>query len=290
MSELREALNNVIVEGILHENKLDYKNDKEGKAYISGDIIIDVGEDNLVPINFFTYEMKKDGNKNKIYQSLQNVIENYKSVAKHGNDADRIKVTGGRIEGNDFYNASGNLISTFRIRSNFVNKITGEYKPQASFKIEASILSVADEIKDDAPTDRLQVMGVVPMYGGKISVITFYVVDPKAIAYIKSNYNKGETVNLIGAIDNQQIETTVVEEMEFGDDVINTYNRIKRELIITNGTKPYSELPDKEAKAFDAATIKQALIQREVELKQKLEEVQAKNDNLSFANNEDVPF
>jgi hypothetical protein len=286
MTELREATNSVVIEGILSENKLDYKKTLDGKDYISGDLLIEVSETNIVPVNFFTFAVKKDGNPNKIYGSLENVIENFRSIAKHGREnADKVKITGARIEGNEFYNAAGQLISTFRIRSNFVNKVTGEYKPGATFQVEAFVQGIVDEIKNDAPTDRLQLTGVVPMYGGRISVLTFFAKDPKGMEYMKKNYSVGDTVKLVGRVDNESILIEKTEEMEFGDDVVNTYTRIKRELMITQGTKPY------ETNGFDQATVKKAMIQREVDLKTQLEQSQAKSQGVETGFvNEDLPF
>lgn len=287
MSELREAVNSVTVEGILSENKLDYKKTGEGKEYISGDLLIEVSENNIVPVNFFSFAVKKDGQPNKIYASLENVIKNFKSIAKHGRDnADMVKITGGRIEANEFYNAAEKLISTFRVRSNFINKVTGDFKPQANFQVEVYLQSMVDEIKNDEPTGRYQITGVVPMYGGRISVLNFFVEDPKGIDYIKSNYNTGDTVKLVGKLNNEIITIERTEEMEFGDDVVNTFTRIKRELLVTQGTAAYED-----ADKYDAATIKQAMIQREVDLKTQLEQTQAKATGAApgFAN-EDVPF
>ncbi len=288
MAEEKKNVNIVKVEGVLSENKLDYKQTTDNREYISGDLLIEVSENNIVPVNFFTFKTKKDGGPNKIYSNLENVINNFKSIAKHGREnADAVRVTGGNIEGNEFYNAAGNLIATFRVRSNFVNKVNDEFKPQAGFQVEVFIQSLVDEIKDDTPTDRLQIVGVVPMYGGKVSVVNFYADNPEGIQYMKKNYSNGDTVKLVGRIDNEIIEITKTEEMEFGDDVVTTYNRIKRELIITQGTKPYES-----AKSLDPADIKKAMIQREVTLKEQLETAQAKATNMGtggFAN-DDVPF
>ena len=289
MSEqiLREAENRVVIEGYLSENKLDYKTSQQGKDYISGDLYIEVSESNIVPVNFFSFAEKKDGSPNKIYKALANVIENYKSIAKVGREeADKIKITGARLEGNEFYNTAGQLIQTFRIRSNFINKVTDVFNPQAVFEVEAYLQSIADEIKDEVPTDRLLVNAVIPMYQGRISVIRFVVNDSKGVKYIKDNYTEGDTVKLAGEVNNESIAVQRVEEMEFGDDIVQTFNRIKRELVITRGTKPYED-----SRAFDPATVKKAMIQREIDLKTQLEEQQQNSKQFDTAfSNDDVPF
>ena len=289
MSEqiLREAENRVVIEGYLSENKLDYKTSQQGKDYISGDLYIEVSESNIVPVNFFSFAEKKDGSPNKIYKALANVIENYKSIAKVGREeADKIKITGARLEGNEFYNTAGQLIQTFRIRSNFINKVTDVFNPQAVFEVEAYLQSIADEIKDEVPTDRLLVNAVIPMYQGRISVIRFVVNDPKGVKYIKDNYTEGDTVKLAGEVNNESIAVQRVEEMEFGDDIVQTFNRIKRELVISRGTKPYED-----GRAFDPATVKKAMIQREIDLKTQLEEQQKNSKQFDTAfSNDDVPY
>lgn len=290
MTELREAQNQVTIEGILSENKLDYKKTEDGRDYISGDLLIEVTPTNIVPINFFAFKFKKDGNPNKIYVSLEGVYKGYKSIAKHSREnADKVRITGAKIEANEFYNQQGNLVSTFRIRANFVNRVTGEFNPSATFVAETYLQTVMEEMRDDAPTGRLIVKGIIPMYGARISVISFYVDDPKGIEYIQTNYNVGETVKLAGVVNNTTIQVEKVEEMEFGGDLENSYSRIRRELLITKGGKPYEE-----AGSFPVDLIKKAMIQRDVDLKTASEKASARvNTSVGaggFNSTEDVPW
>ena len=272
--ELTEAYNNVIIEGILAENKLDRKKTVgEGKDYISGDLLIEVSPDNIVPVNFFSFKVKKDGTPNRIYGSLENVIETYKSIAKYGREeADKVKVTGGKVEANEFYNVNGQLISTFRIRSNFVNRVSGEFNPEATFQVETYIQGITEEVKDDVPTGRILINGVVPMYKGKISLLKFFVASDKGKEYVQKNYSKGDTVKLAGVLDNEIVEINRTQEMEFGGDIVDTYTRIKREMIVTKGGKVYEE-----EEKYDTALIKQAMTQREVDLNTQKEQTMAKN-------------
>jgi len=281
---LREAINEVKITGKLVENKLDYKTSRQGKNYISGDLLIETTKDNIVPVNFFAFEQKKDGGPNRNYKNMDNVIANYKSVAKVGaNEADIVSITGAKLEANEFYNNGGNLISTFRIRSNFVNRVNKNMEPKADFIVELYIQSIVEEVIKDEPTGRYIVNGIVPGYQGRINVLKFFVVEDKAIKYINSNYSVGDTVKVSGKLENEVIEVTRTEEMEFGEDVVDTYTRIKRELIITGGTEPYEE-----ADKFSPDLIKQAMVEREVDLKNKLEQATQKASP-NFANN-DVVF
>ena len=259
--QLREAANVVMVEGILTENRLDFRNIASGKA-IGGDLLLQVSQSNIVPINFFAAEKKKSGGKNKIYESLLTVKDDFKSAAKHGNaDADKIRLTNARLESNEFYSAAGNLISTFRVRSNFVNRVTGDFEPGISFQVEAYIQGITEEIVNDEVTGRLVIKGIVPMYGGRISLLTFFVEEANGIKYIQDNYSVGDTVKLAGVINNHVEKVEKTEEMEFGDDIVNTYQKVKRELIVTRGSKPYEE------NTFDTDLIKKAMVDREAELK-----------------------
>lgn len=259
--QLREAANVVMVEGILTENRLDFRNIASGKA-IGGDLLLQVSQSNIVPINFFAAEKKKSGGKNKIYESLLTVKDDFKSAAKHGNsDADKIRITNARLESNEFYSAAGNLISTFRVRSNFVNRVTGDFEPGISFQVEAYVQGIAEEIVNDEVTGRLIIKGIVPMYGGRVSLLTFFVEEANGIKYIQDNYSVGDTVKLAGVINNHVEKVEKTEEMEFGDDIVNTYQKVKRELIVTRGSKPYEE------NAFDTDLIKKAMVDREAELK-----------------------
>jgi hypothetical protein len=284
---LKEAVNDVTIEGLLSENKLDYKTTEEGKDYISGDLLIETTEGNIVPVNFFSFSVKKDGGPNRIYNNLKNVIENYKSIAKHGREnADKVRITGATLEANEFYNAAGNLISTFRIRSNFVNRVTGDFAPKAEFSVEVYIHSLIEEIKDDVPTDRHIIKGIAPGYLGRIHLLTFFVENPKAIDYIKKHYDVGDTVKLAGQLNNEIVEITKTEEMEFGDDIITSFTRIKRELVVNKGSKPYEE------NAYPSDLIKRAMTERDVDLNMKKDQATQKNNapGAGFTGSDDIPF
>ncbi len=259
---LKEAVNNVTIEGILNENKLELKKLQDGREFIAGDLIVAVSQTNTIPVNFFSFKMKKDGGPNKIYNSLQTIMNTYKSVAQHGVEgADKVRITGGRLEANDFYNAAGQLISTFRIRSNFVNRVTADFSPDSAFQIETFIQGMTEEAVQEELTGRLMIKGVVPMYGGRISLLTFYVEDEKGIKYIEDNYNTGDTVKLAGFIRNSVEKIEKTEEMEFGEDIVNTFQKTRKEIIVNKGSRPYEE------GGFDPALIKQAMAERETELK-----------------------
>lgn len=286
--QLREAQNVVMVEGIVNENRLDFRNISSGKA-IGGDLLVQVDESNIVAVNFFASEKKRDGGKNKIYESLLTVKDDFKSVAKHGvEDADRVRINSGRLEANEFYAASGNLISTFRVRSNFINRVTGDFIPGVSFQVETYLQGITEELVENEVTGRLVVKGIVPMYGGRISLLTFFVEDENGIKYIQDNYSVGDTVKLAGFINNDVQKVEKTEEMEFGGDLVNTYQKVKRELIVTRGSKPYEE------NGFDSDLIKQALADREAELKNLKEKAMQTSTTGAqgggFGRRKDVPF
>lgn len=264
MDQLREAHNNVKVEGILHENRLDIKTHADGRRYIAGDLLVQVSEDNIVAVNFFSFDKKKDGNPNKIFQSLNTVKDSYKSIAKHGiEEADRVSITGGRVESNEFYGQNGQLISTFRVRSNFVNRVSRELEPTAEFQMEGYIQGMTEEIlNNDEVTGRFVLNLIVPMYGGRISLLNMFLENPAGINYVQENYEVGDTVKVAGIIRNRVQVVTKAEEMEFGGDIVETRERVYRELIVERGSASYDT-----DEAFDPALIKQALVQREVDLK-----------------------
>ncbi len=287
-NQLREAQNSVLIEGVVIENGLDYRTIERGRA-IGGNLIVRVAADNDVPVNFFSAETKVDGGKSKVFDSLVTIMEQYKSAAKHSmEEAERVKITGGRLESNEFYSGSGQLISTFRIRSNFVNRVTAKLSPGVSFQVEIFVQGITDEVVDDEPTGRVMIKGIVPMYGGRVSVLNFFVEDANGIRYIQDNYSVGDTVKIAGTIRNEVQEVTKAEEMEFGDDIVTTYERTKRELIVTRGSKPYEE------NTFDPELIKQAMVERETQLnnlKEKATKPAAPKADTGFSGGKgDVPF
>lgn len=280
---LKEAQNKVTIQGILVENKLeeaDYvARDGSTKHCIRGSLVvrteIEINKEKKpveLEVRFFSNKFKNDGNPNKIYQNLEKVMNEYKSVAAVGEEeADYIKIDGGKIEMNEYVSQNTHEVVSFpRISGLFVNKITNKqnYQPEASFEVVFVVANQAEpEIdKDGNETGAYKLVGILPQYGGKVDVVPFKAVSPNTIDVISSYWQPGDTVKAIGKL-NFSVETeTVTQEIDvdFGEPQVKTYTNTHRvsDLIIIGGKQD----PLDEEFAYDASEISEALANRKARL------------------------
>ena len=272
MANLKEGINQVVIEGLLSENKLEKRTTADGRNYITGEMLIEVTKDNVVGVQFLSFEKKKDGGLNKVYASLATIMTGYKSIAQVGRDAaDKVRVTSGQFDVNDFYAQDGRLVTYPRIKSNFINRVPGnaEFKPRAEFQVETFIRSMINEVINEEESGRLILKTFLVTYGGNVKPMDFIVEDEKGIKYIQDNYKVASTAKLSGKIINTTIEKTTTEEQAFGDPIVTTKTSSKREYVVTKGTEAYDS-----DNAFDPGEVKAAMQQREqylVDLKAKQE-------------------
>lgn len=285
-TEIKQALNKVTIVGTLKEKKLEIGETKEHKKYISGELVIATSKTSFHRVHIFANQKTKDGKDNKMFKSYTTINDKYLSEAgiieQQIPDVEPTKVkVAGELSVNDYYN-NDQLFSTVQIRGKFINRIRPEeeYIPQAKFDTEMYIENIKPETKNDEETDRAIVTGIIPIYGGKVIPIDFITdLEDGVTDFVTSNFDKGDTVDFWGDIVNE-IVTTTKKKKGFGkanEDVITT---TKRELLITGGNpEPYEE-----EKAYDSETIKKALAEREVSLKE-LEENSKKNSKKSNKSN-----
>lgn len=244
-----QAENIVVIEGVLQE--IDLKegvSDRNGQKrdYIAGTITIEVAqtvngveEVHEVPVSVYANKLKNDGNPNPAYKNIDELRKGYASLASGaGAAADKVRVSRGELQENTF-SSDGRTISTFRIRNSFFNRVTADPQPTAAFKNKIVLLSIAPEILNDVETNRLKIMGALVCYGGRVDVLTYYVEDPTAIAYITKNWQEGDTVIVSGRL---RFSAATVEqkapqeEVGFGEAMQTSTTRRVRELIITSGS------------------------------------------------------
>lgn len=273
---LRQAINNVKVEGVLSEIDIKpstfKKNGKDMEA-ISGTIIVKVNQkinneekELAIPIHMFAAKLTNKMQPNPAYASIERVANEYTSIAAAGDEAkaDRVRITSGSIRMNEYYAQDGRLISFPRVVASFVQKIRKEdCNPEASFVAEFVVADKADEMdRNGEPTGRLQIKSVLPQYGGKVDVIPMFAESDNVINAISSYWNIGDTVKATGKLDFSSKTETIVEEQDFGEPIekIRTIN--KSDLIITGG----SQTPLEGDFAFQKADIDEALAERKARL------------------------
>lgn len=279
-NSLREAENNVSVEGLLLEKDIHKGTTSKNVPYLSVDLTLEVDENEQHRVSMFATETKKDGTPNKLYESLTTVAEDYKAVGDDGvgrEEADYVNVNQAQFRMNDYVGKDGNVRSFPQINAVFANRVEGrDPNPHAKFDVEIVVAGVVEEHdKDENETGRAVLKGYLPLYGGQVAPMEF-VVDGEGggAEYVLDNYENGNTVQVWGTLINKREEHTTKVEGAFGGDKEKTTYTTIREYLVSGGSEAYDE---DSAKAYDTSLIKKALSEREVyleELKEKNKEKQ----------------
>lgn len=271
------ATNEVIIEGLLQEMDLrDSQLQKNGanRDYVAGTVTVRVTqkvgateETSEVPISVFATKLKNDGNPNPAYKNIDEMRRNFVSLAAGGANADCIRISRGELNENTFV-SEGRTITGFRIRNSFFNRAVTDIQHIAAFKNKIVLLSIEPEIdREGNQTNRLKIVGALVVYGPRADVLTYYVEDPTAIAYISKNWQEGDTVNVSGRLrftvetGSRDVEPVSVG---FGEALPETYTRTVRELIITSGSAGGLD----EDEAYDHDAITNLLAERKVRISQ----------------------
>ena len=287
---LRQAENRVKIEGILSEINLKYGSyQKNGRTVdnIGGDIKVLVkqeinGEqkDFIIPVYMFANKYTNAGKPNPAYTSIETVMKEYISIAACGSEAtaDKIRITNGDIRMNEYYNAQGNLVSFPRVNASFVNKATGEFRPEASWSLEFAVSSmdfVTDADGVEVEPRKLRIKILVPQYGGKLDTMELYATNPLVIDAISSYWETQKTYSAKGRLNFTSVTTQVIEEMDFGEPEIHVRTTTVSDLIVTKGTQS----PLEDDMAFAPADLAAALKEHKAELESKKEKTNNKTKN-----------
>jgi len=274
---MRESINKINIVGKLVENGLQIRDTDKGR-FIAGTLSVEVADNNVIQVHFISSNKKKDGSPNKVFASLDTVRNEYKSVAQVGAEhADIVKISGGRIESNDFYTDDLELITFNRLASSFVNRLTKPEEFKATFQVEVYIADIIEEIKNDEATGRAIILGYAIGYADKLVPIRLIVAE-NLVKDVNKIYTVGDTATFSGKI---EYITTLVEkvgEAAFGEPVVSSFNKTTKELIITGGQMPATET------AYEATEISAAKKQREAtlaNLKSQAEEKKSKGSKSS---------
>lgn len=247
-----QSENIVKIEGILAETDLEEKKFlKDGKQTeaIGGSITIRVeqkiGEKDVVsdvPVYMFATKFTKKGTANPAYENIKNIKDNYVSIAASDEaHADKVRITNGDIRMNEYYGRNGNLVSFPRINASFVQRVreSEEFMPKAEFTCTAVVLQQDYELdKEQNETGRYLLKTAIVQYGDRLDVVPFVVESKKAINYISSNWESGNTVRINGKLNFSFKVIREVKESAFGDPVVNERTISTSELIVTGGSDP----------------------------------------------------
>ena len=276
---LRQADNRVRLEGVLSEINLkygSYVNKKTGATVenVGGNIkvlvhqVINNEEVTLdIPVYMFASKYTNAGKLNPAYESIETVMNTYVSIAAAGGEAgaDKIRITNGNIRMNEYYNQQGQLVSFPRVNASFVQKATGEYRPEASWNLQFAVSSmdfVTDNDGVELDPKKLRIKVIVPQYGGKVDTMELYATNPKVIDVITSYWENQKTYSAKGRLNFSTTTQEIVEEMDFGEPEVRVHTTTVSELIVTGGTQS----PLEDEMAFDVVELSNALKEHKAEL------------------------
>lgn len=254
--------NKVNIVGLLSENNIEQR-EKDGRKYVTGNIKLQVSPESIIPINVFSFENTKAGTKNPSYSQIMSLCEKGVSLAACGGDvtkASKIRANTCRFEENMFASRfNGNIVSSTRITGSFFSLGASE-DLKATFNCGIFIKAIKDEIDSEGEeTGRLLIEGIIEQYN-RWDSMTFIAENKQAVDYIRSNWEKGDTVSISGKIVSKTITQTVTsgDEGGFGEpeEETRTYHRI--EYVITSGSEPKED-----EFAYDKEKVKEGLADRE---------------------------
>lgn len=281
VSSLREANNYVEIEGILEENNLEKKvlnaGTKDEKTIIAGNLVIGVDSEAKYKVEFYANEKNANGDESKLFKGLETVMNEYVSKAHAlNNNLDESEITKVNIKGakltiNDYWDEDkGVMYTTVRLRASFVNRVTGEFKPKATFDVEAYFESIEKEVVDNVETGRVKVECIIPVYNGAVIPVTFYTTEDKTYgdigAYLLEHYSTGKSAPIGGSI-RCIAKTNTTTVSGFGAPVERTFVNYSYEYIIERGAAEQYLVTD--PKNFDKNTIKSAMQYRNEQLENK---------------------
>lgn len=277
------ALNEVVIDGILSEVKLQEGTDTNGNPAIYGEYkirttnVVDGMEYKVeIPVRVYQSKITKNKKDNPAYATAQKIMKDYVSIAAGGEEkatALRLPEKSTSLQENFFMSKTSNqMVFSSGIRASFANEINkADMQPGARFKNVIVIGGMEPEVnKDDEETGRLIIKGVLPQWGGRVDVIDFIVANRKIIDHVQHNWKKGDTVLIGGYINYISIvETKTDDSNTFGEVMKSQSTRSVREYIVTGG---HEEPLTEDEGAYDMDDIAEALQERQ----KRIEEAKAK--------------
>lgn len=275
---LREATNTIFVEGILSEvdiTERSFARDGKNTDAISGTFKVLVEREvngeldvNEIPFSVFATKYTKAGNSNPAYESIE-ALKSFTSIAACGSkeDADRVRISKGRIQMNAFYSNSGQLVNQVRVSTSFVSKVTNNFNPRAEFELEFFVSKIEPAVDRDGVElnpKKLNVTAIVPMYGGKVQEVPLVTTNPNVVNAIERYWEIGKTYRANGRLNFKSEVKEIAQEVDFGEPVKKSITISLHEFAITGG----SQAPVDEDYAFGIDDIRTAMAERKASLEE----------------------
>lgn len=227
--------NKKILKGLYHSGELIEFTSRKGDPFVRGSIVIETGENNLIPVQF----IGKIGS--KVEQSIRTFLSETKSVADCGRDqANYIEVKLAKLEENSFcVKGTSTIVEAFNIQGAFFSKVP-QGQTANEFIIEGEIAAVIDEVVNDNPTGNVILKLISFGYQNRANVLNFTVPasNPAAISYVKNNCSAGQWITLKGETVIQEDIKEKKQKSAFGDDLITFEKTFVRKLVVNSATPP----------------------------------------------------
>ena len=270
-TNLRQSETKITVEGILASKDLEIITDKNNNQGIRGNLAIKVDDLNTIRFKVYVGEKTSKGEKNKAWDGMMTVMNEYKSIADVGaENADKVRVGKGTFS--TYRNQNG--VDVVQYQSNFFNRVEGELNPARKFSVEGFVKSKVWETDSEGnETGRLKIKVIAPNFNG-IDILDL--IAPKESdgsanfsGIADDLFEVGNTYQIQGEIVNSRVVKKAVAALGS----LEGETEYKNELIITGASPAYEE-----ERAYNADAIQLAI--------QNYEDTQAQNQ----LRKEKVPF
>lgn len=228
--------------GVLVKKNLEMTKDNDNKNVIRGSLTIRTQDGSEHEINIYSNEMTRQGTISKLYSGLTTVINEYKSLETHPNQADVVSIGGANFSVNDYVSKQdGTLKMSNKISAKFISRAEAskmETLPDsATFVVQGIISSMKEEIYKDIPTGNMLVTIDTLGYEGK-SIIPVKVVIMKDMVegFQAAGYYEGCVATLNGKVVNKVIQEAGTQQVAFGQ--AQTFNKTVRRNEVLGGTVP----------------------------------------------------
>lgn len=241
-NKLRELENKLRIVGTLKEVNLQEKPTKKGDNAIFGNIIVETLIDGKLSNHRVELFAKETGKLFKGYKTILTQFKDSDTVGKE--NADRVSVTG-NIDGNDYVNQEGKLISGNRNRGLFINRVTDQdLRDEAVAQIELVVTNTREVMKNDEPTGELYIDGFTVGYNDGVIELRNMIVGQDLADVISDNYEPNSTGKLTFEINNyvvmEEKPKDEAADTGFGQQVeMDTFERRVRELRVIGGFPPH---------------------------------------------------
>lgn len=244
--KMKEMTNDITLQGLLKNNTLELKTDRNGRRFVSGSLEVDTGnngEECIVQADIFAYELKKDGTKSTLFDRAMNVLS-FPSAATNGNDnAVSVTISRARIQDNSFWaERDSRIVEDWRPNAVFVDQATKMAPRINNFSIQGVIDSIKEDLDAEGnPTGELKIDLLNVGFNESIIRIPLYVVQQEGVKYVNSNWSVGDLITVHGTIEYKTTEIKREQEVAFGTPVARTYTKTSKRLVITSGMRAIPE-------------------------------------------------